>query len=305
MKRFIETQELRALAAEKPWHFAIGAEWGVPSIPDDCFGTSKPILLSINPTVPTGSGRYLLSVSTDQAGGKELSWRDLPGAFRAIGVSVTSRILLDLTALRVDNLLYTVRALHQIGVEDVELLYRVPRSYGDAPAIEVFSDLRQPKGFVNFVTPNAVRMHLLLLGFDHLRADRVIHLYDWKLEDCFFAIGKPSTVAGGEARAMQALSSDVQKFIARNSDHRFDIDASDVGEAYDLISAMRLRFDGLDVVPMGPKPWTFAAAMHVLESESQSMSQFRLLYDYAHRASPNRIFDRAVIQSWRLQWLAK
>jgi hypothetical protein len=296
----VASSEISGYMRSCTWDFVVAGDLNSVSGPrSNAITIANCEILQLQSTESNGSSRYLLT-SRDSNANEELSWMELLLRFKAFGISARTECAIDLTSLRFDSLLYVVRALQDIGLTSVDLLYLLPMKYDDDPTIEQFGEIKQPKGYVNLVD-SQLRTQLFFLGFDELRAERFIHLYDWRLEQIYFVIGDPPTITGGFERAYATLSPETQAFLKLNPEHLVRIDACSVQAAANVISSMAERFPHLDLIPLGPKPWTFAVATCFLELSRKPTNSLRVLYDYASRRDGRSTGLQALVQqSWIL-----
>jgi len=280
---WVEAGDIAHHMRSRQWDFLVAGDLRSVSGPRSNAVTDADCeILQLQSTEANGSSRYILTSGESNAK-QELSWMELRERLSAFGISAVNECAIDLTSLRFDSLLYVIRALQDIGLKSVDLLYLLPMQYDDDPTIEQFGEIKQPKGYVNLVDSRQLRTQLIFLGFDELRAERFIHLYDWRLEQIYFVIGDPPTIKDGFERAYRTLAPETQAFLQAHPEHLLRIDARSVQAAADVISTMAARFPQIDLIPLGPKPWTFAVAARFLELSRTLTNNMRVLYDYASR----------------------
>jgi hypothetical protein len=267
--------------------------------------------VSVSPIGPGGGSRYRLSSSPIVDGNsrqpRELAcdWRDFTEHLRVL-LPDDADVLLDMSAFAFDSLIYLLRALDDLGHRQFRYCYAAPEHYDDDPILDAQHDIQQPKGYAELIDPEKRRAKLFLLGFDDLRADRFVDTYDWADDDLHFCVADPGTVDNSAQRSHDALSERLRAVFDRNPRRAFRLRATDPHAAEDLILRMVEQHGRLDLMPLGPKPWTFAAASAYLKlrrgkAQGRADSPIRILYDYGQRKQ-NRTtgVSQVVFGSWSL-----
>ena len=268
-------------------------------------------VLSVTPTGSGGGSRYRLELRWHGAGtaainrDRDCDWRDFDQGFNDL-MPADHRVLLDMSTFGFDGLIYLLRALDRRTIKRFDYCYVVPAGYDQDPILDLQHDIRQPKGYVELIDPEQRRAKLFLLGFDELRADRFLDTYDWSDDDLYVCIGDPGTVPDGFDRSRKALSDRLGRLVDRCPERVFRRDAADPHALEALILKMVDLHQRLDLMPLGPKPWTFAAASAYLKlrrgkPQGRSDSPIRILYDYGQR-KPGRTHgvDSVVFGTWSL-----
>ena len=104
---------------------------------------------------------------------------------------------------------------------------------------------------------------------------------------------------------MTMLSDETRQLLQRHPEQLTRLDATDARKAEQLIFDFVHQQKHIDLVPIGPKPWTFAAASAYIKLKRDSrhhMAPMRILYDYGQRKRDRtRGIGKIVFGSWSLR----
>lgn len=190
-------------------------------------------------------------------------------------------ILLDLTSLQLDLILYLLPLLTERRPASLFGIYLVPAHYGNkrSDRLELLS-IRQPRGYVSFLpgirgTRDAA--HYVLLGFDKGRAEYFFDRYDWDWANVHSLTGNPAYTERGVDKA-EAANADWLKHLPAGNRH--SVAAHDPFAVSDFFRQQLRQHDMLDIVPIGPKPMLLGVLLFYLQLPETERSQVRLLYDF-------------------------
>lgn len=192
------------------------------------------------------------------------------------------RILLDITSLELDALLYIFKVIDERTSEtEVFASYLFPEEYKkEEPGLQWLKP-QQPPGFVSF-KPSFGRKntkHLIILGFDEGRSGRFISYYDWDWESIFPVLGDPSYVENGEARALKVNRSWIGDV---NTQNLIKIEAKNPYSMRECLLKMMAEHPStyLDIVPHGPKPMLLGVILFYSALDPKERERVRILFDY-------------------------
>lgn len=191
-------------------------------------------------------------------------------------------VMLDLTSLELDIILYVLPLLLEKTLVNLFGLYLIPKSYRKRPEerLNVLS-IAQPSGYISFLpgieqrTPNTA--HFFLCGFDHGRAQRFIDQYDWDTQQIHAVIGDPAYVPDGVQKVKDANCS-WQNQLPTSNIHRIDAHLADNVRLF--FCEQFARYELLDVIPQGPKPMLLGFLLFYLPLSEKERERIRILYDF-------------------------
>ena len=193
-------------------------------------------------------------------------------------------IVLDITSLELDTILYIMPLLIKQKPASLYCLYLVPKVYKKKEQGLVLQDIQQPKGYISFkpgIKGTRDSRHYILLGFDKGRATRFIDNYDWEPRQIHGVLGDPSYVKEEDKDGVQIAldsNSDWITQIEEKNIHR--LPAHDVYKIKDFFCRQREEAGMLDIVPLGPKPMLLGTLLFYLGLNEDERANVRFLYDY-------------------------
>lgn len=190
-------------------------------------------------------------------------------------------VLLDLTSLELDLILYLLPWLLEKKPASLFGIYLVPAQYGKKrrDRLELLS-IRQPQGYVSFLPGiSGIRdaAHYVLLGFDRGRAGYFFDRYDWDWAKVHSLTGDPPYAENGVDKAL-AANEDWLKFLPKANQHR--VAAQDPFAVKGFFQRQLQQHEMLDIVPIGPKPMLLGILLFYLSLPETEQSRVRLLYDF-------------------------
>jgi len=201
--------------------------------------------------------------------------------------------LIDATSLDVPELSLALKSLHQKSGLDIFITYVEPAEYSSAPTStldqEEFSLSEEISGFEGTGIPTIsmpvdselARRFLFFVGFEGGRLQNAIETYDISSDEIRVFFGMPAFKPGWEIKSIRrnlhALSD--QSFSSQIS-YCCASSCSDALRSLSKASSSSLNTINY-VVPLGTKPNSIAAILHMLENPFST----RLLYDQPHKKS--------------------
>ena len=197
-----------------------------------------------------------------------------------------SDILLDITSLELETLLYLLSALVGSGkfqLGKLGFVYVSPKAYKDGQEdLDFFKIqlIQQPRGFVSLEAGilGENKKHVLFLGYDGERTNKFISRYDWRWQDIFCFIGDPGLVPDAEnvvKRNNKFILSKIHPYHQPIS-----IPASNPYKVRDKLNELFDESTSLDVVPLGPKSFSLGILMFYFNLHEKKRKRVRLLYDF-------------------------
>ena len=204
--------------------------------------------------------------------------------------------LIDATSLDIPELSLTLKSLHQKSGLDIFITYIEPSEYNSASSStldqEEYSLSDEISGFEGTGIPTIsmpvdselARRFLFFVGFEGGRLQNAIETYDISSDEIRVFFGMPAFRPGWEIKS-------IRRNLQALSDHSFSSRigyccASSCSDALRSLSkASSLSPDTINyVVPLGTKPNSIAAILHMLENPDST----RLLYD-----QPQKKYERS------------
>lgn len=233
--------------------------------------------------------RFSVCISSDYIE-EEVDWLSL-GDWLEHTLPPSPRLLVDMSLMSFDALLYLLPALRERGMKKLGCLYVAPENYTfpeKALTDQLLHAIEQPKGYAALAL-NPDRQgarHLVFLGFDKARAWKFIDRYDWKEEHLYVVIGDPPFVPEGVERARAAAEPWLSEFERAFPDHVQRVSATDPSDVADFCQAHFDQADWLDLAPLGPKPMNLGILWFYFGLSEQDRGRVRLLYDFPIQHAP-------------------
>lgn len=202
------------------------------------------------------------------------------------------RVLFDLTTLSGSSIFQLHAAAISAKNVRVSYCYTTPKHYpqvdkpDEVPPV-VTRSIKQPYGYRSFAQvhgSNMVRRHVIVLGFDRHRPNKFIEHYQWPMSEVRVLLGDPAYVAGGVEQAKKSLGT-VFGELERVGNVRIinpKLLKSTLGErsVVDALTDLSLGIDGIDIVPLGPKPTLLGCLMYWHGLSHDRQERTRILYDF-------------------------
>lgn len=189
-------------------------------------------------------------------------------------------VLLDLTSLELDLILYLLPLLVEKAPASLYGIYLVPAQYGKHRNRLELLEIRQPRGYVSFlpgISGARDAAHFIILGFDRGRAEYFLECYDWDWAQIHAVAGDPAYVEGGEDKAVAANNAWLNHLPHGNC-HK--VAANNPYAVRDFFREQLGLHEMLDIVPIGPKPMLLGILLFYLQLPEPERCRVRLLYDF-------------------------
>lgn len=217
-------------------------------------------------------------------------WHELPDWLRTNCAG--KHVLMDLTTLSGSSIFQLHAAAIRAANVRVSYCYTTPKYYpqvdrpDEVPPV-VTRSIKQPYGYRSFAQEhgsNMVRRHVIVLGFDRHRPNKFIEHYQWPMNEVSVLLGSPAYVSGGVEQAKKSLGTvfgeleragNVRiinpKLLKATSTERSVVDA---------LADLAMGADGIDIVPLGPKPTLLGCVMYWHGLPHDRQERTRILYDF-------------------------
>lgn len=212
----------------------------------------------------------------------KIAWYDLKNFFKEYLIKIKiETILFDITDLDLDTLIYIIPL-----VLDYKIcyIYTIPENYSSENFTIVPKEISQPKGYTFFPSNKSkVSSHIIILGFDELRASKFIKQYDWALDKLKLILVKDK-VENCESRINNANYFFNEKL---NPYQLKEVNLLDYEEIVRIIDEELKENDFIDIIPLGPKPVLFNILLYYFKNYDSLKDRIRFLYDFPNK-SKNR-----------------
>lgn len=210
-------------------------------------------------------------------------WRELFGWLQQ-RIQPRSRVLLDISQLGFEMLLYLIPAVRRLDLAQLCLIYAVPERYAEGESLEFAEAMRieQPKGYVALRSESGGEArHVIILGFDVGRAWKFIDSkYGWDLRRVHLLLGVPPLLPGGRERALASCQPWIDSFVEQRPDHLHAVEAAEPGRVRQFLLDQLALAPWLDVVPLGPRPMLLGVLAFYFSLTPGEQGRVRLLYDF-------------------------
>ncbi|KLD99512.1 hypothetical protein [Aliarcobacter butzleri] len=190
-------------------------------------------------------------------------------------------ILIDITDLDLEILIYIIPLVLDYKIF---VTYILPENYSSENFTITPKGIHQPRGYTLIPTKQLIASsHIIILGFDELRAHKFIKQYDWsidklklisikdKVENCEFRIN----------RANYFLDEKVSNCQLK------EINLLNYNEIIEIIEKELKENDYVDIIPLGPKPILFHILLYYFLNYETLKDRIKFLYDFPNK-SKNR-----------------
>ena len=240
----------------------------------------------------------------DGEGEESVPWSEVRSVVETMLGRSPGKVMIDITTLELECLLYLFPALIRLGPEQLFAGYTVPKFYSvdSNPGIWIRNakEIQQPKGYGTFPSnlKEGEAARVLILGFDEGRANKFIQKYNWPQQEIWAVLGDPAYAEGG-VEIVERSNEPVLKAIQRhNPDQIVRLPAWDTLALRDFLKLRLTTVHHLDIIPLGPKPLVLGAllfyfglqdgtALDVLHNSEARISKadrdksnVRFLYDF-------------------------
>lgn len=213
---------------------------------------------------------------------KKVQWHQLQENIQKILKELdVSIILLDITDLDLETLIYI---LPEILKYKVYITYILPGKYSSNNFTITPKDIRQPKGYAVFLDEDtASSSHIIILGFDKLRAHKFIKQYDWALNNL-----KQIAVTDNNSELRERIK-EANSFSDQSvsSIHYQEVKLLAYDDIVNIIEKELEEKKIIDIVPLGPKPILLHILLYYFKNQDRLQNRIRILYDYPKK-SKNR-----------------
>lgn len=230
-----------------------------------------------------------------------VSWDEIKTALTKLVPGGARRILVDITSLDLESLLYIFPALISLGAERVVCAYTVPDHYPQDETLDVqalgFQQIQQPKGYVSFPPsePSERDLRVLILGFDAGRAKKFIQKYDWHDSEIRLIIGKPPCYPNGDTLVRKANESVINQISKAYPSSIIELPAGDPRHMREFLEVALAAHRRIDIIPLGPKPLLLGSLLFYFTREEQERARVRFLYDFPVSRSGRTSGQREVV----------
>lgn len=203
----------------------------------------------------------------------------------------TQGVLIDMSLLSFDTLLYLLPALRELKLSRLACVYIAPEKYTfpeQALSDQLIHPIEQPKAYVALAidADRQQACHLVFLGFDKGRAWKFIDKYDWKFDHLHVALGDPPFVKNGREKAEAAAEPWLGLFKSSYPNHVKGLSAADPSEVASWCLTHWQECKWLDLVPLGPKPMNLGILWFYFSLSEDERGRVRLLYDFPVQRDP-------------------
>lgn len=240
-----------------------------------------------NPDTP-----HIFTIGPEDDLHQGIGWMDVQATLAKF-INGESLVLVDVTSLELECLLYLFHPLARLGPHRVRFSYTIPRTYAqsgrpETPAFE-FQEIQQLKGFLAFPPEDGCGrpVHAFILGFDQGRADKFRLRYGWPDQDLRVLLGAPAYTPKGVETASAAhekLIADVKRV---DPSHYRKENASNPAMTRRALQEFFQSATHLDIIPIGPKPMVLGALFFYFSLPAEQREKVRILFDFP-RPRPGR-----------------
>lgn len=217
-------------------------------------------------------------------------WHELPNWLRENCGG--KHVLFDLTTLSGSSIFQLHAAAVRAATVRVSYCYTTPKHYpqvekpDETPPV-VTRSIKQPYGYRSFAQehgPKQLRRHVIVLGFDRHRPNKFIEHYQWPLNEIRVLLGDPAYVNGGVEQARLSLGSvfgEIERAgHVRIINPKLLQAAQSDRSVIDALTDLAIGVDGLDIVPLGPKPTLLGCVLYWHGLNHDQQERTRILYDF-------------------------
>lgn len=248
-------------------------------------------LLTLRRTRPAIPHHFTLGHNEQDS--SDLAWSRL-GAALAEYIHPGQRVLVDMSHLGFERLLYLLPALAEAAPGRMGCLYVAPQSYAPITRAQPGASLlraypiEQPKGYIALSsdTTRPGARHIVVLGFEKGRPGKFIDKYDWDQRHLHLIYGDPAFVDNGEKDALASCDPWFDDFIMSHPEHVDRVDARAADELARWLATQLAEARWLDIVPLGPKPLCLGVIWFYLGLPEADRARVRLLYDFPEPTAP-------------------
>lgn len=213
-----------------------------------------------------------------------VGWAELSNLL-AQYIKPSDTVLIDMTMLGFEAMLYLIPALSKLKPEKLQAIYTIPKDYTFTEDGDSHLDLQpieQPKGYATLTgeVDRQESLHVLVLGFDRGRPWKFIEKYDWDNKHMHLMLGDPPFVNKGAEYALASCEPWIDKFTDKYQEHIHRIPAHDTVKVAQFLTSCLERSHWLDIVPLGPKPMLLGVLGFYLGLDDEVRSRVRILYDF-------------------------
>lgn len=235
-------------------------------------------------------GKDRFAISRPAEGWAFPLWHELPDWLRTNCAG--KHILMDLTTLSGSSIFQLHAAAIRAANVRVSYCYTTPKHYpqvdrpDEVPPV-VTRSIKQPYGYRSFAQEhgsNTVRRHVIVLGFDRHRPNKFIEHYQWPMSDVRVLLGDPAYVSGGVEQAKKSLGTVFGELeragnVCIINPKLLQSTTTELG-VVDALTALAVGADGIDIVPLGPKPTLLGSVVYWHGLSHVQQERTRILYDF-------------------------
>jgi len=194
-----------------------------------------------------------------------------------IGNDHIKNIILDITGMDLEILLYLLPIFQKKDL-NIYCIYITPAEYSKENFPIETQEIQQPKGYNTFPKESIRNKgHLIILGFDELRAEKFIKEYDWNISNLYIVTGADSQ--DHSDRALSAAGPTINS-MKNHKKHKKHIQLGNPNEIINFIKSLLNKYEFIDIVPLGPKSILLGIVLFYLSEKETLQEKIRLLYDF-------------------------
>lgn len=233
------------------------------------------------------------TLNHDEQDSQDLAWSAL-GAWLKAHIGMGQRVMIDMSHLGFERMLYLLPALVETQPARLACLYVAPETYApitDAPpggSLLRAYPIEQPKGYIALSadTTRPGARHIIVLGFEKGRPSKFIDKYDWDDGHLHLIYGDPAFVENGEKDALASCDPWFGDFVMGYPEHIDRVDARAADALAVWLQRQLAEARWLDIVPLGPKPLCLGVLWFYLALPEAERARVRLLYDFPEPTAP-------------------
>lgn len=195
----------------------------------------------------------------------------------------SKRVLVDLTTLSLECLLYLFPALFRLNPQHLACTYISPEKYPDTDDNRLYADtatIEQPKGYTVFQSTRYSQQHIILPGFDKGRVFKYIRYYDWPWERIVAVIGDPAYAENGEKKVATANKIWLRCLARRHEKNIKKVPAHDPFAMHALLNRLFQKNPAMDIIPLGPTPLILGVLLFYFSLTRDQQETVRFLCDF-------------------------